>query len=238
MLRYGQPLTRAYLALAALAFLISAQVVSDPVLDCSGNRGISMLLQHRIFGEWLLVSAALLLLAFAFKVTEMFSRRVILTWFAVTPFVVVAAQPGSVATPRSRRLRGKIQQSHIIIGANEVGCAAGAAAAARIRISARSRASSTIAHSERLPGLPQEQLLGGMTDIVNYVRLNSVSSIYICLPMRPDERVTTSAGRAEGHDGVGLLRARHVSCSTLMQAQVCEIDGIPLLAVCETPFAA
>ena len=69
-LAYGSPLSQHYLALAALAFLISAQVVSDPVLDSSGNRGISMLLHHRIFSEWLLVSAALLLLAFAFKVTE------------------------------------------------------------------------------------------------------------------------------------------------------------------------
>ena len=67
---YGSPLSQHYLALAALAFLISAQVVSDPVLDSSGNRGLSMLLNHRIFTEWLLVSAALLLLAFALKVTE------------------------------------------------------------------------------------------------------------------------------------------------------------------------
>ena len=87
-------------------------------------------------------------------------------------------------------LRGKIQQSHVIIGANEAGCAPGAAAARRIRIWACSKASSTIATPSVCPDMPQEQLLGGMTDIVNYVRLNSVSSIYICLPMRADERVT------------------------------------------------
>ena len=32
-----------------------------------------------------------------------------------------------------------------------------------------------------------------MTDIVDYVRLNNVSNIYICLPIRPDERVLKSA---------------------------------------------
>jgi hypothetical protein len=49
VIAYGSPLSQHYLALAALAFLISAQVVSDPVLDSSGNRGLSMLLTHRIF---------------------------------------------------------------------------------------------------------------------------------------------------------------------------------------------
>ena len=56
VLAYGQPLEPHYLALAALAFLISAQVVSDPVLDSSGRNGVSTLLNHRIFTEWLLVS--------------------------------------------------------------------------------------------------------------------------------------------------------------------------------------
>jgi putative colanic acid biosynthesis UDP-glucose lipid carrier transferase len=188
VIAYGAPLSQQYLALAALAFLISAQVVSDPVLDSSGNRGISMLLKHRIFSEWLLVSAALLLLAFALKVTELFSRRVILTWFAITPFVVVAAQVGFRRYAAFSALRGKILQSHVIVGANDVGA----------RLARRLRANPHLGtfrgyfddrHSERLPGLPEEQLLGGTTDIANYVRLNSVSSIYICLPMRPDERV-------------------------------------------------
>ena len=149
-----QPLSQQYLALAALAFLISAQVVSDPVLDSSGTRGISMLLHHRIFSEWLLVSAALLLLAFALKVTELFSRRVILTWFALTPFVVVAAQVGFRRYAAFSALRGKILQSHVIVGANEVGA----------RLARRLRANPHLGafrgffddrHGERLPGLPR-----------------------------------------------------------------------------------
>ncbi|HWK48514.1 MAG TPA: hypothetical protein VNR40_01445, partial [Steroidobacter sp.] len=87
---FAQQLTPSYFALAALAFLIASQIVSEPVMDCSVRNGLTNLLQHRIFAEWLLVSAALLLMAFAFKVTETFSRRVILTWFAITPFAVVA----------------------------------------------------------------------------------------------------------------------------------------------------
>jgi putative colanic acid biosynthesis UDP-glucose lipid carrier transferase len=235
VIAYGSPLSQHYLALAALAFLISAQVVSDPVLDSSGNRGLSMLLTHRIFTEWLLVSAALLLLAFALKVTELFSRKVILTWFAITPFVVVAAQVGFRRYAAFSALRGKILQSHVIIGANDVGT----------RLARRLRANPHLGafrgffddrHSERLPGLPDEQLLGGTADIANYVRLNSVSSIYICLPMRPDERVTRLLEELKDTTA-SVYFVPDLYAFDTMQAQVCDLDGIPLFAVRETPFS-
>ncbi|HET9447032.1 MAG TPA: sugar transferase, partial [Steroidobacteraceae bacterium] len=231
---YGTPLSQQYLALAALAFLISAQVVSDPVLDSSGTRGFSMLLHHRIFSEWLLVSAALLLLAFALKVTELFSRRVILTWFAITPFVVVAAQVGFRRYAAFSALRGKILQSHVIVGANDVGA----------RLARRLRANPHLGtfrgffddrRGERLPELPEEQLLGGTADIANYVRWNSVSSIYICLPMRPDERVMRLLEELKDTTA-SVYFVPDLYAFDTMQAQVCDLDGIPLFAVRETPF--
>ena len=232
---YGVELERFYWALAALAFLISAQVVSDPVLDSSGNRGLAMLLNHRIFSEWLLVSAALLLLAFALKATELFSRRVILTWFALTPFVVIGSQVAFRRYAAFSALRGKILQSHVIVGANEVGA----------RLARRLHANPHLGtfrgffddrHSERLPGLSQEQLLGGTTDIANYVRLNSVSSIYICLPMRPDDRVTRLLEELKDTTA-SVYFVPDLFAFDTMQAQVCDLDGIPLFAVRETPFA-
>jgi putative colanic acid biosynthesis UDP-glucose lipid carrier transferase len=232
---FSQELTPAYFALAALAFLIASQVVSEPVMDCSARNGLTNLLQHRIFAEWLLVSAALLLMAFAFKVTETFSRRVILTWFAITPFVVVAAEAGLRRYAAFSALRGKIQQSHVIIGANEAGS----------RLARRLMAHPHLGlfkgffddrDTERLPDMPQEQLLGGMADIINYVRINAVSNIYICLPMRADERVTKLLEELKDTTA-SVYFVPDIFMFDLIQARVCDIDGIPMLAVCETPFA-
>jgi putative colanic acid biosynthesis UDP-glucose lipid carrier transferase len=234
-LAYGQPLTPHYLALAALTFLISAQAVSDPVLDCSGRNGFATLLQHRIFAEWLLVSAVLLLLAFAFKVTEEFSRRVILTWFALTPFLVVAAQAGFRRYAAFAALRGTIAQSHVIVGASE----AGSLLARRLQSHPHLGAFKGYFDDrqiERLPELPEEQLLGGIRDVADYVRLNAVSNIYICLPMRPDERVMRLLEDLKDTTA-SVYFVPDIFVFDLMQAQVCELDGIPLLAVCETPFA-
>lgn len=235
VIAYGQPLQPHYLALAALAFLIASQVVSDPVLDCSKRNGVAAMLHHRIFTEWLLVSAVLLLLAFSFKVTELFSRRVILTWFALTPFVVVAAQAAFRRYAVFSAMRGKILQSHVIVGASEAGS----------RLARRLQANPHLGafkgyfddrNGDRLPELPQEQLLGGMADIADYVRLNGVSNIYICLPIRPDERVTRLLDQLKDTTA-SVFFVPDIFVFDLMQAQVCEIDGIPLLAVRDSPFS-
>lgn len=232
---FAQQLTPSYFALAALAFLIASQIVSEPVMDCSVRNGLTNLLQHRIFAEWLLVSAALLLMAFAFKVTETFSRRVILTWFAIAPFAVVAAEAGLRRYAAFAALRGKIQQSHVIIGANEAGS----------RLARRLMAHPHLGpfkgffddrDTGRLPDMPQEQLLGDMSDIVNYVRINGVSNIYICLPMRADQRVTKLLEELKDTTA-SVYFVPDIFMFDLIQARVCDIDGIPMLAVCESPFA-
>jgi putative colanic acid biosysnthesis UDP-glucose lipid carrier transferase len=78
-------------------------------------------------------------------------------------------------------------------------------------------------------------LLGGTADIANYVRWNSVSSIYICLPMRPDERVTRLLEELKDTTA-SVYFVPDLYAFDTMQAQVCDLDGIPLFAVRETPF--
>jgi len=235
VLAYSQPLTPHYLALAALTFLISSQVVSDPVLHRSSERGLNTVLRHHIYMEWLLVSAALLLLAFAFKVTEEFSRRVVLTWFAITPFMVVAAQAGFRRYAQYSALKGRITQSHVIVGANECGW----------RLARRLMANPHLGSfkgffddrsPDRLQQLLRERTLGSMKDVAAYVRANAVSSIYLCLPIRPDPRVTTLLDELKDTTA-SVYFVPDIFVFDLMQAQVCEFDGIPLLAVCESPFA-
>jgi putative colanic acid biosynthesis UDP-glucose lipid carrier transferase len=234
MLIYQQPMTRAYLALAALTFIVSLQLVSDPVLD-NAQRDLSAFVRHRIFGEWLLVSAVLLFMAFAFKVTDTFSRKVIITWFALTPFVVIAAQMGLRRFAAFSALRGSIVQSHIIVGANDCGR----------RLAQRLQASPHLGAfkgffddrmGDRLANLPEEQVLGTMTDIADYVRLNGVSNIYICLPIRAEERVMRLMEELRDTTA-SVYFVPDIFVFDLIRAQLAEIDGIPLLAVCETPFS-
>jgi putative colanic acid biosynthesis UDP-glucose lipid carrier transferase len=232
---YGQQMTTPYVMLAVLTFLVSAQVVSDPILDVSSYRDLSAIMRHRIFGEWLMVSAVLLFMAFAFRVTGTFSRKVILTWFAITPFVVIAAQLGLRRFAAFSALRGSIVQSHIVVGANECGR----------RLAQRLQANPHLGMfkgffddrlGDRLANLPDEQVLGTMSDIAHYVRHNAVSNIYICLPIRAEERVMRLMEELRDTTA-SVYFVPDIFVFDLMRAQLADIDGIPVVAVCETPFS-
>lgn len=234
MALFSQPVTTPYLGLAALVFILSAQLLSRPLLDRPKQFTLSSVVQHRIFSEWLLVSASLLLLAFAFKLTEIFSRRVILTWFVVAPFAVVAGQEFLRRFTAFAALRGSIAQSHVIVGANSLGR----------RLAQRLEATPHRGvfkgffddrDASRLMGVPDEQLLGSLDDIAHYVRVNAVSCIYVCLPIRAERRVMRLMKELQDTTA-SVYFVPDIFVFDLIQAQFAEIDGIPLVAVCETPF--
>ncbi|MFZ0550446.1 MAG: hypothetical protein WAM21_06530, partial [Steroidobacteraceae bacterium] len=88
---YGDPLTPAFGALALLAFIISSGFFTRS--DAQGTpfgwgrrRSYSGILV-----QWGSVVGVLLLAAFAFKVTDLFSRKVFLTWFLTTPIALSGA---------------------------------------------------------------------------------------------------------------------------------------------------
>src|SRR3984893_16009117 len=74
----------------------------------------------RIVLEWIFVVCILLLVGFAFKVTAQFSRAMMLSWFAVTPFALYAAHTMRL---RARWLiaNSDYAPTYLIIGANSVG---------------------------------------------------------------------------------------------------------------------
>lgn len=234
VLMYGNPLTPPYLALAALAFILSFHIISRPDFNFPCRPGLASVVQHRVFTEWMVVSAALLLLAFALKVTELFSRRVILTWFVLAPFAVLGAQEFLRRFAAFAALRGSMVQSHIVVGANSIGR----------RLAQRLQASPHRGtfkgffddrDASRLSGIPEEQMLGSMTEIADYVRVNAVSCIYICLPIRAERRVMRLMKDLQDTTA-SVYFVPDIFVFDLIQAQFTEIDGIPLVAVCETPF--
>jgi putative colanic acid biosynthesis UDP-glucose lipid carrier transferase len=75
-----------------------------------------------------------------------------------------------------------------------------------------------------------------MADIAQYVRINAVSNIYICLPIRAEERVLRLMEELRDTTA-SVYFVPDIFMFDLMRAQLAEIDGIPVVAVCETPFS-
>jgi putative colanic acid biosysnthesis UDP-glucose lipid carrier transferase len=117
----GQPLSLQFYALGLVSFLITAQVFSP--LEFRNRQGSKRTRQilSRIVVEWSCVVALLVFVAASFKLTHVFSRDILVSWFLLTPVALLLVD--SLRAPLARWLasdRG-IAQRYIIIGANEVG---------------------------------------------------------------------------------------------------------------------
>ncbi|HEY6456371.1 MAG TPA: undecaprenyl-phosphate glucose phosphotransferase, partial [Steroidobacteraceae bacterium] len=184
----------------------------------------------RILLQWISVIAVLLFAAFAFKVSAELSRKVVLTWFIVTPVAL------SVRHALSLRLgwfaaNGAKAPRHIIIGVNDVG----------FELARRLPPNGFLGYFdfrsiERLAGVLQpDKLTGHCKDVADYVRSRGVSVVYIALPLCNVPRMSQLVN-ALRDTTASVYFVPDAFAFDLIQGRMVEINGMPALSVCDTPF--
>jgi putative colanic acid biosynthesis UDP-glucose lipid carrier transferase len=78
-------------------------------------------------------------------------------------------------------------------------------------------------------------LIGKLAELPEYVRSNSIDLIYIALPIRNIQRVTELLD-ALRDTTASIYYAPDVFVFDLIQCRTDDIDGLPVVALCETPF--
>ena len=231
---HGQRLTGPYGVLAVLAFGLAIKMISRPRLELvHGGAAWWRNMRHLLF-EWGCVITVLLMLGFLFKVTGLYSRKVILSWFVATPFVMAGAQEATRRVTGWFIGRGAIKRRQVIVGANGVGCEL----ASRL---AEEPCLGTVEgffddrRIERLPSASRTQLLGRIRDLPEYARRHQVHVIYVCLPIAAQPRIRQLLDELRDTTA-SIYFVPDLFAFDLMQARFGEIRGMPLVAVRETPF--
>ncbi len=231
---YRQPFSTPYIALAVLSFIIATQICGEAQLAHVGTAKPLDFVKRGVLVEWAFMVTVLLLLAFATKVSDVYSRKVILTWFAVTPFALLGAQ--AVARRVLYRVvgTGAARRSQLIVGANELGC----------ELAQKLRDDPCLGEvkgffddrsAERLPRLEEGQVLGRLEDVPEYVRRHGINVIYISLPMAAEPRILRLLDELRDTTA-SIYFVPDIFVFDLIQARFVDINGIPVVAICETPF--
>jgi putative colanic acid biosynthesis UDP-glucose lipid carrier transferase len=80
-----------------------------------------------------------------------------------------------------------------------------------------------------------EALLGGLSDLPAYVKQHNTDVIFIALPMRQVQRVVDLLD--DLHDTTASIYfVPDIFVMDLIQSRTAEISGVPIVAMCETPF--
>ena len=230
-LAYGDRLTPAIGAYATLTYILIGQLFDHLEIR---ERGHSFSAFSRtyvpILLRWASVVAILLLGAFVFKISGTFSRLVLLTWFSVTPIALSISQAVRLRAHWFAAHGGRAPR-HIIIGVNDVGFELSR------RLSANGflgyfdfRSVDRLAHM-----LDPEKLKGHCKDVADYVRSHGVNVVYIALPLCNVPRMSELIN-ALRDTTASVYFVPDAFAFDLIQGRLVEINGMPALSICDTPF--
>lgn len=221
--------------LAVLVALLAPTVIKRPqvstltILPRWGSIAFSLILR------WLVLLALLFAIGYATKTSEEFPRRVVLTWAMVTPIPLIFVSVVVNEFIRHFMLASDNARSAVVAGYNDVSLALvqriQASPALGIRISGFFDDRSI----ERL-GLPVgKELLGSLSELLTYVNSMRVDLIFIALPMRQVQRVVDLLDELRDTTA-SIYFVPDIFVMDLIQSRTADISGIPIVAMCETPF--
>jgi len=214
-----------------LALLVFAMTFPGGLVREREKAGELML---EIATGWVAILGLLGLLGWATRTMEAFDQRAILAWALATPAVLFAAHrllPRLL--PRVLATQG-LQKVAVIAGANDLG----RRLAERLRdpiLGIRVAGYFDDRGTGRLQNLPTAQNLGALSGLADYARAQRVDVIYIALPMASQPRILRLLEDLRDTTA-SIYFVPDIFVSDLIQARVDSIGGLPVVAVCESPF--
>jgi putative colanic acid biosynthesis UDP-glucose lipid carrier transferase len=240
--------TRAYVVLAIIAALLTWIFMGKDESQSTALQSNGLTVAGHIGIGWLGVVGALLLIGYATKSSDIFSRRALFLWFAATPAVLVGASLCLRQWLRMAMLSARNARSAVIIGASKMSLELARIIHDRPELGLKLRrlysVKAAAGGADESP-LRAEELafLSGKMDVETcdnlgtvseYVNARHIDVVFIALPTgSPNMRMILEDLR-DTTSSVYLIP--DVSLFDLIQAQSADIQGIPVVALCESPL--
>ncbi len=191
----------------------------------------------RLMGAWLTVVLALLILAYTTKTTSEYSRRLFLTWFVITPLVLVVWRGWLQIFLGELRKRGWNVRTVAIVGASELG----AYLANTVLESPWMGLRPTGFYDARRPSgvrplhVGPIEVLGNLETLIKHAHEGRIDMVYIALPMRAETRIRELIARLSDTT-VSVYLVPDFFMFDLLHASWGNVGDLPVVSISETPF--
>jgi putative colanic acid biosynthesis UDP-glucose lipid carrier transferase len=225
---FGEPVLRSTLTLCLLIFALTF-----PGRNRFADHPVSAIID--VVSSWVVLLTILALCGYATSSLGYFENEVLIWWAGLTPLLQwVAVEIGR----RMRRWRARLpaaRRTAVIVGAGALG-----AKVARALRESDDKGVDFLGffddrHSDRLHAETAQQMLGMLGDVSEYVRSNSVREVYITLPLGSQPRIVQLLEQIQGTTA-SLFFVPDVFGISIIQGRLQDINGVPVVGICETPF--
>lgn len=232
---YGESLSNNYIVLSILAFLLSLQVFGEASFYTALTSFPVFIALSSIIPRSIIFALILTFLGYTTGLFVHFSYPVLQQWLILVPFALLISQLLSVniiykiikATKPSRRA--------VIVGVNQLSQELyrkiNTDRFLNINVSGFFDDRDRVRQRLSDDGLK----LGRLSELPSYANTHHIQIIYICLPIVAQPRIIKLLEELRDTT-VSVYFVPDIFMVDLIQARIDRITGIPILAICETPF--
>jgi len=186
--------------------------------------------------RWFLILALLLAIAYVTKSQlQAYPRRIFLTWAALTPVALIVTTLGMQELMRRFLMNAYDVRSAIIAGYNSTSLELARRLNKNPAMGLEVTGFFDDRSSDRLGVESDSRLIGALGDLGQYARKHRTDVIFIALPIRHLMRVMNLLDDLRDTTA-SIYYVPDIFVFDLIQARSGEINGIPVVAMCETPF--
>lgn len=232
---YGVDFTREFRTLLVLVAVLSAVLLQSPQNAATQLLAPQLPAAIALTMRWALLLALLLAIGYVTEDSSNYPRPVIVTWAAIVPVLLICVM--FIIHRVARRVIAQPQNSRSVVFA---GCTEASVSLSR-RLARHPELCMSVQgcfddrDAARLALDSQLQLFGRFADLPAYVKRHGIDVIFIALPIRHMRRMQDLLNEL-CDTTASIYFVPDVYVFDLIQARSREILGVPVIALCETPF--
>jgi len=198
-------------------------------------RDTTLRMVRKTVWSWLFTATVLMAFGFASGYVHYFPREIVTIWLAGLPAVWLITRCGARALLPHLMALKPYRRKAVVVGCNEIGL--------RLAREFAHNPFHGVAFSgffddrerERLDGIGESPILGTLNQLATFVKETSVDHIYLALPMASQPRILRLLDDLKDTTA-SIFFAPDIFVTDLIQGRVDHVGGMPVVAVCETPF--
>ena len=188
-----------------------------------------------IVSSWVVLLGILALCGYATASLHYFETGVLLTWGLLTPFLQWLATALGRLVLKRHLARPASRRTAVVVGATALG-----SKVARALEGGDAYGVDFVGYFDdrvdgRIDAEAKPRILGKLSEIARYVDEHGVREVYITLPLGSQPRIVGLLEQLQGTTA-SLFFVPDVFGISIIQGRLQDMNGVPVVGICETPF--
>jgi putative colanic acid biosysnthesis UDP-glucose lipid carrier transferase len=225
---FNEPIVRSDLTLCLLIFALTfpgRNRFSDRPLNAAVDIAIS----------WVSLLGILFLCGYATQSLQLFDAQVLTHWALITPVLLWLVVFSGRAYLRHVAARPENRRTAVVVGAGALGVKVARAFQARGDLGVSFLGYFDDRMGERVDPEASGKRLGNLAEVADYVRAQSVHEVYVTLPLGSQPRIVQLLEQVQGTTA-SVFFVPDVFGISIIQGRLQDMNGVPVVGLCETPF--